>query len=190
MLSSTPGHFHAVKFYDTPAALCRIVAEFLSEGVAAEQSVLIVATPEHHAGIAHELATHHLSVEGLEAAGDLVLADASEMLATFMVNGAPDSNLFDASMNILIERARRGRIGSTIRIYGEMVDVLWKNGQDVAAIQTETLWNKLAHTQNFSLLCGYAMGSFYKDTDRSEIERQHSHVVLNHGRAAQELPHL
>jgi hypothetical protein len=71
-----------------------------------------------------------------------------------------------------------------------MVDVLWKNGQDVAAIHTETLWNKLAHTQNFSLLCGYAMGSFYKDTDRTEIERQHSHVVLNHGRAAQELPHL
>ena len=46
--------------------------------------------------------------------------------------------------------------------YGEMVDVLWKAGQDVAAIRLEMLWNKLAAMHDFALLCGYAMGNFYK----------------------------
>ena len=71
-----------------------------------------------------------------------------------------------------------------VRAYGEMVDVLWQNGQDVAAIRLEMLWNKLAATQAFSLLCGYAMGTFYKDSGLSDIHRQHSHVVLDQGLAA------
>ena len=184
-MQQSTAHFHAVKFYDTPASLCRIVAEFLSEGFAAEQPVLIVATPEHQVGIAQELATRYLDVEGLEAAGELFFADASEMLATFMVDGTPDANLFADNMTTLIERVQRGRTDVTIRIYGEMVDVLWKSGQDEAAIRAEMLWNTLALTQNFSLLCGYATGSCYKGTQRTEIELHHSHVMLNHGRAAQ-----
>ena len=31
------GHFHAVRFYDNEAALCRIVATFLREGLALSQ---------------------------------------------------------------------------------------------------------------------------------------------------------
>jgi MEDS: MEthanogen/methylotroph, DcmR Sensory domain len=185
MQQSAAGHFHAVKFYDSPTSLCRIVGEFLSEGFAAEQPALIVATPEHHAGIARELATQHLSLESLEAEGKLVLADASEMLATFMVDGIPDASLFAGAMAALIDRVRNGRRDVTVRIYGEMVDVLWKNGQETAAILTEMLWNKLALTESFSLLCGYNMGPFYKDTQRAEIELHHSHVLLNHGSAAQ-----
>ena len=34
--------------------------------------------------------------------------------------------------------------------YGEMVEVLWKAGQDAAAIRVELLWNKLATTHDFS----------------------------------------
>ena len=184
-MQQSTSHFHAVKFYDTPASLCRIVAEFLSEGFAAEQPALIVATPEHQAGIAKELMTRHLDVEGLEGAGELLFADASEMLSMFMVDGTPDANLFADNMTAVIERARRGRTDVTVRIYGEMVDVLWSGGQDEAAIRAEMLWNQLALTGNFSLLCGYAMGHFYKGTQRTEIELHHSHVMLNHGRAAQ-----
>jgi hypothetical protein len=177
------GHFHAVKFYDTRESLCRIVAEFLGEGLVTQQPVLVFATPEHRAGILAELSARHFDVEKMQAVGDLLLLDAADTLAMFMVDGTPDGSLFIAAMTRAIEQVSRGRTKCTVRAYGEMVDVLWKNGQDVAAIRLEMLWNKLAATHQFSLLCGYAMGTFYKDSVIADIHRQHSHVVIDQGLA-------
>jgi hypothetical protein len=177
------GHFHAVKFYENRESLCRIVAEFLGEGLITRQPALVIATPEHRAGILAELRVRHFDVDEMQAAGDLVLLDAAEMLATFMVDGMPDSELFFASATRAIEGLCRGRGDCTVRAYGEMVDVLWKSGQ-VAAIRLEMLWNKLAMTHDFALLCGYAMGNFYKDASLAEIHQQHSHVVAGQGLAA------
>jgi hypothetical protein len=63
-----------------------------------------------------------------------------------------------------------------------MVDLLWKQGQSVAAVRLEMLWNKLAATQDCSLLCGYAMGNFYKGSQQQEICDQHTHVLAADGR--------
>ena len=41
-----------------------------------------------------------------------------------------------------------------------MVDLLWKQGKTEAAIRLEVLWNNLADSHVFSLLCGYAIGNF------------------------------
>jgi hypothetical protein len=178
------GNFHAVKFYESRESLCRIVAKFLGEGLLTRQPALIIATPEHRAGILAELRVRHFDVDGTQAGGDLLLLDADEMLATFMVDGMPDADLFFASATRAIERVCRGRESCTTRAYGEMVDVLWKAGQDVAAIRLEMLWNKLAMTDDFSLLCGYAMGNFYKDASLAEIHQHHSHVVAGQGLVA------
>jgi hypothetical protein len=64
-----------------------------------------------------------------------------------------------------------------------MVDVLWKKGERDAAIRLEMLWNQLSHIEAFSLLCGYAMGDFYKDANVDDICRQHSHIVSADGKA-------
>jgi hypothetical protein len=183
--TSPTGQFHAVKFYESPASLCRIVAEFLGEGLITQQPVLIIATPEHRAGISAELSARHFDVNRMQAAGDLLLVDASQTLVSFMVDGMPNDDKFFASLTDLIEQVSRGRRGCTVRAYGEMVDVLWKAGQDVAAIRLEVLWNKLAATHDFALLCGYAMGNFYKDAALREIHSHHSHVASSDGLIAQ-----
>ena len=51
-----------------------------------------------------------------------------------------------------------------------------------AAIKLEMLWNHLANTHDFSLLCGYAMGNFYKDATIDDVCRHHTHVGLEHRR--------
>ena len=182
------GHFHAVKFYENRESLSRIVAEFLGEGLITLQPALVVATPEHRASILNDLRARHFDVDGLQAAGDLLMLDAAESLASFMVDGMPDPDRFQASATDAIDRVCRDRKGCTIRAYGEMVDVLWKDGQRVAAVRLEMLWNKLAMTHDFSLLCGYAMGNFYKDASLAEICQQHSHVLSAHGEFVQESP--
>ena len=45
------------------------------------------------------------------------------------------------------------------------------------------LWNQLARSRAFSLLCGYAMGNFYKDSNVHDICGQHSHIVSADGNA-------
>jgi len=50
-----------------------------------------------------------------------------------------------------------------------------------AAIRLEMLWNQLAQTHSFSLLCGYSMGHFYKGVRQQDIHRQHTHLVADSG---------
>jgi hypothetical protein len=177
------GHFHAVRFYKDAHSLCRIVGQFLTDGVQAAQPGIVIATPAHRAGIQQSLASRGIDAGELEARGDLLMLDADAILSEFMVDGMPDPTRFRAVVIPQIEKACAGRKDCVIRAYGEMVDVLWKNGQTVAATRLEMLWNDLARTQSFSLLCGYAMGSFYKDAAVEDICSHHSHVISETGDA-------
>lgn len=172
---------HAVRFYENDKALAQIVAQFLCDGLAAGNPGIVVATPTHRGAILKELVAKSLDVVQLQHSHDLVLLDARETLSMFMANGKPQAEAFKNSMCEVIKTVCGGRPNCTVRIYGEMVDVLWKNGQQEAAIRLEILWNQLANTQAFSLLCGYAMGQFYKDANFQEVCRHHTHVVSADG---------
>jgi hypothetical protein len=180
MMQSTTrdaAHFHAAKFYETSESLCEIAAEFLAAGLLAHQPALAIVTPAHRAGIVAGLRVRTVDIEAMQKAGDLLLLDVADTLATFMVDGKPDAALFLASITGAIEQLCQGRKDRGVRAYGELVDVLWKAGDDTAAIRVELLWNKLAMTHDFALLCGYSMGNFYKDTGVAAIAREHSHIV-------------
>jgi hypothetical protein len=189
--SQTPqeGHFHAVRFHKDDADLSVVVADFLRDGLVSMQPALVIATPEHRLQFAAQLQEYSFDVALLEATGDLFLVDADTVLGEFMIDGMPDASRFTATMVPLIERCCRGRKRCTIRACGEMVDLLWRRGQTVAAIRLEMLWNDLARTHDFSLLCGYSMGSFYKDAavedaNADEISRHHTHVITETGGSA------
>jgi len=173
--------YHAVRFYENDRSLAQIVAKFLSDGFAAGNPGIVVATPAHRGAILRELVAKSLDVVQLQRSHDLVLLDAQETLSLFMANGKPQGEAFTNSMCEVIKTACGGRPNCTVRIYGQMVDLLWKDGQQEAAIRLETLWNQLATTQAFSLLCGYAMGPFYKDANFQEVCRHHTHVVSADG---------
>lgn len=168
---------HAVRFYENAESLARLVGRFLGTGFVAGLPGIVIATPSHRAAIAGVLAARQFDVPQLEATGRLLMVDATETLAAFMVDGMPHPSRFREHIVPLIERAADGKPDRVVRAYGEMVDVLWRRGDTAAAIRLETLWNQLAQTHAFSLLCGYAMGHFYKDAARRDIIALHTHVV-------------
>jgi MEDS: MEthanogen/methylotroph, DcmR Sensory domain len=176
-------HFHAVRFYEDDRSLCRIVSGFVMEGLALEHPALVIATQPHIDAIVANLTDAAVDVQQLRNDGDLLLLDAHQTLATFIVNGQPDPDFFRVSATRVLDQLARGR-AKTIRAYGEMVDVLWKDGMTAAAIKLEILWNRLANTHDFSLLCGYAMGQFYKDATIDDVCRHHTHMVSDSGEAA------
>jgi hypothetical protein len=84
--------------------------------------------------------------------------DAVELLSTFMVAGALDPVRFRAAVTALLDRAAAG--GRSVRVYGEMVALLWSAGDVASTIALEDLWNVLAEERAFSLFCGYPIQGF------------------------------
>ncbi|MEX2271441.1 MAG: MEDS domain-containing protein [Vicinamibacterales bacterium] len=183
-MNHTARPYHAVRFYENEKSLARIVGEFLAKGLTGGEPGIVVATPVQRAAIVRDLIARGVDVMSLEQSGDLVLLDAEDTLASFLTNDELDASAFNDVMRTVIERACRGRTDCTVRIYGAMVDVLWKAGKRDLAIRLEMLWNELAHTQLFALLCGYAMGPFYKAAHFEDVCGQHTHVLSADGTAA------
>lgn len=170
-------HQHAVQFYGTDESLFVTVSSFLAEGLVQGQPAIMIATRAHQAAIEEHLRGRMIDCAVAKTEAQLLILDADETLDLFMVDGEPDPDRFEAHVGAVIGKAVAER-QATVRAYGEMVDVLWKRGESQAAINLEILWNKLALKHNFALLCGYAMGSFYKQTHQlDEIAALHSHVI-------------
>jgi DcmR-like sensory protein len=178
------GQFHAVRFYYDADGLCHIVSDFVAEGLNAGQPSVLVATSHHVSRIEALLGTRGFDVSALKRSGDLFIKDPSTLLATLMVDGTPNAARFERNVGSLIETAR-GESRRTVRVYGEMVDVLWKGGATSAATQVETLWNLLAESRAFVLLCAYALDGIRHTTHISEICGHHTHVVTANGEVAQ-----
>jgi hypothetical protein len=171
-------HKHAVHFYQDSESLCRIVGDFLGGGLSSGAPAIVIATPPHREQIFSSLAERSINVQQARRAGELVVLDCDDTLGAFMLDGTPDAALFDSYMSTILKQVMRVRPRSTIRAYGEMVDVLWKAGRGEAAIKLETRWNALASRHPFSLLCGYSMGRFYKQPDFfDQVCGQHDGVI-------------
>ncbi len=96
-----------------------------------------------------------------------------------MIGEEAEPDLFERTVGTIVKQVLSGRGRTVVRAYGEMVDVLWKQGNTEAAIKLEILWNKLVLKHGFALLCGYAMGHFYKQTWQLErIRHYHTHTIL------------
>jgi len=175
-----PSHgapYHAVQFYATDEGLFSTASAFLAEGLVAGEPAMIIASAAHCEGLLQQLSARLIHVERARRNGALLVLDANEMLARFMVDGVPDPERFDTSIARFIAQVMPGRPHSALRAYGGMVDILWQQGQTAAAIRLEVLWNKLAARFGLALLCGYAMGGFCKEVAQlQDICSHHTHI--------------
>jgi PAS domain S-box-containing protein len=173
------GTEHLVQFYEDEHYLASVVGQFVGHGLAACESAVIIATPEHRRAFTEELAARGHDVEAAQASGRLVLVDARECLGRFMVGTKPDPSRFVETIEQRIRAARAQSEHARVRAYGEMVDLLWRDGNSDGALLLEELWNELGRRHSFTLLCAYVMGNFLKSEDAiafAEVCRTHSDV--------------
>lgn len=168
---------HAVNFYDHDGDLVADVARFVAEGLTRGERVVVVATAEHRDALDEVLLQHGADAVRARISGRYLTLDAAEMLAKFVVNGLPDATRFRAAVGTLIDAASAD--GCAVRVFGEMVTLLWDDGNVAGAIELETLWNDLADNRRFTLLCGYpaaglAQGTLYAASRLCEL---HSEVL-------------
>lgn len=143
---------HAVQFYESPEYLAGVIRDYILEGLRASEPAIAIARREHLDLIENALR---------QAGADLdrvTFIDARATLDTFMDGTAIDRDAFMTAIGGVLDRASAGV--SRIRAYGEMVDLLWRDGNTDAALKLESLWDEIAELYPMSLLCAYSMDDF------------------------------
>lgn len=169
---------HVVQFYEADEFLLDAVANFIGPALAAGDAGIVVATTDHRRGLDERLRARGIDVDGALASEQYTLLDATETLARFMVDGVLDAGRFLEVFGGLIARAAHGR--QQVRVFGEMVAILAAEGNELATVRLEELWNDLQRTQRFSLLCVYPIAPLAREGLEGllhDVCEQHSRVI-------------
>ena len=94
-----------------------------------------------------------------------------------MADGVPDRAVFRSVVTPILDRLRDAGY-KKIRLFGEMVNVLWPHNSDAATVRLEELWNELIADYELCLLCAYHVDPVDVELRRGilhRITRCHSH---------------
>ncbi len=181
LLEASGPHGHIVQLYQADErVLTKNVTRYLWKGFKKGDGLLVIATREHREDFCRRLLQMGADPQAVISDGRLVLLDAKETLARFMVDGQPDWHLFESTLRTAMLQVRRATADAGLRAYGEMVGILWQAGQISAAIRLEAFWNKLLRSGGFQLFCGYPIDVFGKDFHTEAVDAllcAHTHLV-------------
>jgi signal transduction histidine kinase len=173
---------HQVQFFGDASVLANRVATYFAEGLVNGGVALAIAHADHHGPIERALRTRGFDTDGLRARDALLLIDAEACLAGFMRGNETDVARFRATIGATVLAAIQRADGRPVRIYGEMVDVLWAQGRRDAVLALEALWNELLTGHACSLMCGYRFSAFDRDTAAFDaVCNRHAHVTVDEG---------
>ena len=168
---------HIVQIYRDDRAVVEAVSLFAGHGLGKGEGVILVATVGHLEAVEARLGASGFDLGDLEAWGQLTTFDAARLLSHFFVGGHIDAARFRTTVDDVLTRAHRGGRFPRLRVYGEMVNLLWR-ANPAATRQIEELWNEAIERHEVSLLCGYRMeaGETSAHFPR-DLRTLHSHFI-------------
>jgi MEDS: MEthanogen/methylotroph, DcmR Sensory domain len=153
-----PGE-HLLQCYAHEDSLLDALEGFVSSGLRLGEGVVVIATAPHLHELEKRLRAHWLDIDRARWEQRYIPLLAQEVLAKFMgADHMPDDEMFDRTVMALVTQARGP--GRRVRCFGEMVSMLWAQGNVAATIQVENLWTALLRRENIPLLCAYSRTLF------------------------------
>jgi len=178
LLAEAPAGRHVAQFHRDAEALTESAYVFLEGGLRRGHSVVIIATPANAERFEARLSAGKLDPMALRNSGQLEFLDAATILGKFMANGLPEWGRFRGTLGATLDRVQA--LGRGTRIYGDMADILWKDGNTQGAIRLEELWNALGRLYPFALYCSYMLDTQCEESYAGPIEelgRTHTEIV-------------
>ena len=156
-----------------------MLSRYVADALRAGDGVVVVATPEHRSLLAQALSQQGVDPSSARRTGRFCEADAAETLGAFRSgDGVIDAALFESTVGGVLDAAGAG--GRPVRVFGEMVALLWDEGDVAGALELEGLWNDLAGAREFTLLCGYPTSALRDPAELApgtQVCRLHSEVL-------------
>lgn len=164
MASASSPVVHSVHFYEHDEALIQRLGSVIGSALADGGTALLIMTPEHREQLCRFLGKRGSDPYSYQRAGKLHILDAQDTLNSFVVDGAPSPELYDKVVGGLARQLVSEN--ESLTAFGEMVALLWKQGNKRGALQLEALWNQLLGESSFHLHCAYPKSLFQEDEKR------------------------
>jgi hypothetical protein len=179
LLIDAPPNRHFAQLHRDPQTLTDAVTLYLQTGLRRGNGVVVIASRAHTDLFLTRLRADHLDPNAFLKSGQLELHGAELTLRKVMRNDTPHWDDFRRAMAAIFERVRAFGRGTT-RAYSEMVNLLWQEGKQDAAIRLEEYLNELARLYPFSLFCSYMLDSHHDHAYNGpleEIGRTHTDIL-------------
>jgi hypothetical protein len=168
---------HVMQIYTDEGVFMDTLTRFIAEGLAHGEAAVVVATAAHCSSLKARMGLMGIDVDAALLDGSLTVLDAAGTLSLFMVDGWPDAQRFHAVISGILEPLRQNR--RRVRVFGEMVALLWAQGHNGATVQLEHLWNEVCASQRLTLFCAYPRIGATRELGESlsEVCALHSQVM-------------
>ncbi|HEX7047704.1 MAG TPA: MEDS domain-containing protein [Gammaproteobacteria bacterium] len=178
LISDAPQGRHFCQLHHRPESLDAAVNVFVETGLNRGHATIVIASAARNARIRNHLEHAGLDCAALEGAKQLMLLDAGDVLSGFMNGDMPVWKDFRRKIGRIVDSVKESS-GGKIRLFGEMVNDLWREGNPAAAIRLEEYWNDLAREYSFCLFCGYELNGLDDDSYAGpvhQIAAQHTDI--------------
>ena len=121
-----------------------------------------------------------MDVKAAQSNGQLTVVDADELLPRFMKDSMPDAPVFLGLAGEVIAKARCENKYPKVRWWGEMVNVLWEQGNVAASMNLEDQFDRLAKHHEIAIFCSFVMDNFDNEVQSRLLPRlgqNHSHLI-------------
>ncbi|MGA3186944.1 MAG: MEDS domain-containing protein [Bryobacteraceae bacterium] len=167
---------HIVYPYRDEAQLVDAVALYVGTGLRNGESALLLMQDSHCEPIRRHLQESGFNVSELESSGKLICETAEDLLPAFLFDGIIDEHKFKKIVGDLIGKAKGSSSTGQVRVFGEIVDLLWMP-EPKATARLEELWNDLIKHHSVPLLCAYALGGTRPDALHDSLLACHSEAL-------------
>jgi hypothetical protein len=160
---------HIVFPYTDESQVAEAVCLFASAGLRKGEAVVLVMTQAHCEPILERLEREGFDVRALSASGQLMCEEAERLLSSFMFDGIIDEQLISTKIGGMIKRAKAAGGERAVRVFGEMVSLIWQSNQHAT--------ERLEQLHSVPLLCTYALAGTKPDAFPQSLLACHSHAV-------------
>lgn len=189
---------HNVQFYETDEFLYHTISQYTLSALQNGEAIILVATRTHLDALETlvDLAllkdnnsidnNNHKShnktkkqLQDYKDSGQCFTLDAEETLKRlFGSQLLPDRQTFFDLIGGLIHQCLKTY--PFVRIYGEVVHLLWRAGNLEGTLALEQLWNEFPNQNTWDLLCGYDLRGFNENQHGKAFQdvcQKHPHVL-------------
>lgn len=175
--SSQGNAAHLVQFYEDDSFLIDTLSSWFDTGLKGGGACIYIGTAPHRQSLEQRMGAKGVALDSMRETGRLLCLDAATILSRLLVNGWPERSHFIQEIE---ERVRAASCHGNVRVFGEMVALLWRDGKWREAVRLEEIWNDFIQTHPIALCSAYPINDLSAaatETALQQLGAMHSIVI-------------